>query len=86
MLQALDNKRIMRSIKNIDDNDIGLLGFTIADEIDCYEDTGDSVISIFKKNPDQAELLNKMLIAICGYDIEMITAKMEKKRNCYELI
>lgn len=72
--------------KIADNDDYGLLGFTIAEEMitDNYEDPGVAVISLFLKNPEQAKLLNEMLSAVCGWMLGSLSEKMEEKREYYD--
>lgn len=80
-------ERILKTVDriyNADDED--LLGFCIRETNDTYEDTGNGVIQMFKEYPEHAELLDKMLIAICGWGIESLEDEMEEKRDYFECL
>lgn len=77
------NKAITDSVKEIDFDDAGLLGFVISENIDCYEDAGNSVIGMFNRYPEHAKLLNEMLAAISGYGIDTLKEQMEEQREYY---
>ena len=81
------SERIMEAvdrIRNFDDED--LLGFVISESIDNYTETGQDVLRLFETYPEHAELLDKMLIAICGWSIESLEDEMEEKRNYFECL
>ena len=82
-----DNKQnqIIKSIGAICDNeDEGLFGFVINETDDSYDDVGNSVVSLFKSNQEQAVLLERMLIAITGYGVDSLMQKMEENRDYYD--
>ena len=80
-------ERIMETVERIyDADDEGLLGFCIRETDDTYYDTGYGVIHMFKEYPEHAELLDMMLIAICGWSIESLENEMEKNRDYFECL
>lgn len=79
-----NTENIMSAVKSIEEKEEeGLLGFVISENIDSYDDTGKSVISLLKSHPEQASLLEDMLIAICGFSIDSLLKEMDEKREYY---
>lgn len=75
---------IMDAVKCIEEKEEeGLLGFVISENIDSYENTGESVLALFKSHPEQASLLSDMLVAICGWGLESLLTEMDEKREYY---
>lgn len=83
-------------LKNIFDkicsmeNASGRLGFEIVEaqsgqfwESDSYETVGESVISLVRNNPEQIELIEKVLIAITGYGFESTKIHMDEHEDYY---
>lgn len=78
-------KEILEFINEIDEyEDAGLFGFVIIENNGPYDETGESVISVFKRYPEHAELLNEMLIAVSGYGVQRLKDEMEEQRDYYE--
>lgn len=79
--------KALEQIENFPDNNPeGLFGFCIMggqDEAYSYRDVGCSTLEMFKEYPEQAELLEKMLIAISGYSLESLLAKMVREQDYY---
>ena len=78
--------KVVEEIRNSDNYDEeGLFGFCIR-EIDyySYEETGRGVLYMFEKYPEHAEMLEEMLGAICGMNLDDIVDKMEKERDYYD--
>ena len=63
----------------------GLFGFCIR-ETDhySYSETGNSILYMFKKYPEHAEILEEMLGAFCGMNFEDIVDKMERVKDYYD--
>lgn len=80
-------KRVCKTVNEIEASNYpeprGLLGFCIESEIDSYKETGNGVIDTFKRHPEQADILEEMLIAICGWGIESLKEKMEENAEYY---
>lgn len=77
-------EEIMNVIKDIRDNDDGgLLGFSVREIDECYEDTGNGILNMFERYPEKAELLEEMLGAICCMNFDDIVDKMERERSYY---
>ena len=80
-------KKVMDAVKGIEESDypepVGLLGFCIESEIDSYDKAGNGIISVFNRHPDQADILEEMLIAICGWGIEGLKERMEENAEHY---
>lgn len=78
---------VVSKIENFPDADAdGLFGFCIMggqDEAYSYRDVGYSTLKMFKDYPEQAELLEKMLIAISGYSLDSLFKKMEQEQDYY---
>lgn len=89
-MSDLKNKQLeaIKKIENFPDNDAdGLFGFCIMggqDEAYSYRDVGCSTLEMFKEYPEQAELLEKMLIAISGYGLESLLKKMKVEQDYYD--
>ena len=78
-------EEIMNVVKDIrNNNDGGLLGFSVREIDECYEDTGNGILYMFEKYPEQAELLEEMLGAICCMNFDDIINKMEEDRDYYD--
>lgn len=79
--------RVMNAVKEIEGSDYpepdGLLGFCIESEIDSYKKTGSGVIDVFNRYPEQAGILEEMLIAICGWGIDGLKERMAEKAEYY---
>ena len=89
MIKENKNTTIMNAINNIyNKEDEGLLGFCVREEVENdqenYERVGNYIVYLFKKYPEQAEILEEMLIAICGWGIESLRKIMEEQRNYYK--
>ena len=88
-MSDLKNKQLeaVNRIENFPDADAdGLFGFCIMggqDEAYSYRDVGCSTLDMFKEYPEQAELLEKMLIAISGYSLDSLLKKMEQEQDYY---
>lgn len=80
-------KRVCKTVDEIEASNYpepgGLLGFCIESEIDSYQEAGNGVIDTFKRHPEQADVLEEMLIAICGWGIESLKEKMEENAEYY---
>ena len=89
MIKENKNTTIMNIVNNIySAKDEGLLGFCVREEVENdtenHMKVGDYIVYLFKKYPEQAELLEEMLIAICGWGIESLRKIMEEQREYYE--
>lgn len=67
--------------------DYGLLGFTISESVNemdnSYEDMGYHLDQVISENPDQIDLIEKVIIALSGYCFETLKEKMENNRDYY---
>lgn len=87
-------EKIMEAVKKIQNYDMedafGCFGFVISDASmnpdNCYEDIGRYVIRCFNQYPEQADILDEMLTAICGWSISSLIEDMERKRSYYEAL
>ena len=80
-------EQIMEEVNKIySNNDEGLLGFVVREVDDCsYDETGSDIIRVFNKYPEHAEMLDEMLIAVCGCSlIGCLPDEMKNKRDYYE--
>lgn len=81
------SERIMETINKIknsnNEEEPGLFGFAIREIEDTYSETGNGVLFMFNKYPEHAELLEEMLGAICGMNLDDIVNKMERERDYY---
>lgn len=89
MIKTAKNIAIMNSVNDIyNKEDEGLLGFCVREEVENdtenHGKVGSYIVYLFKKYPEQAELLEEMLIAICGWGIESLRKIMEEQREYYE--
>lgn len=79
--------KALEQIENFPDNNPeGLFGFCIMggqDECYSYTDVGQATIEMFKQHPEQAELLEEMLIAISGYSLNSLLEKMKNEQDYY---
>lgn len=79
--------RVMKAVDEITSSDYpepgGLLGFCIENQIDNYAKAGESIIATFKRHPQQADVLEEMLIAICGWGMESLKERMEENADYY---
>lgn len=87
----MDNTEILEVVNKMDRENDGLLGFTIAQAIEepdnGYETIGSSVISVFEKYPESANILDEMLIAVTGYSIKtLIQERMSEEENTYDAL
>ena len=68
-------------------NYYGLLGFTIAESVNemdnSYEDMGYHLDDVISENPNQIDLIEKVVIALSGYCFETIKDKMKENRDYY---
>lgn len=86
------SERIMEAVnkicgRNVDEDESGLLGFCIRENDDSpYSETGNSVLFMFNQHPEHAELLDNMLIAVCGCGIESLLDKMDRERDYYNYL
>lgn len=80
-------KKVMDAVKEIEESGYsepgGLLGFCIESEIDSYDKVGNGIISVFNRHPEQADILEEMLIAICGWGVEGLKERMEENAEYY---
>lgn len=80
-------KKVMDAIKRIEESEYqepgGLLGFCIENEIDSYDKAGNGIISVFNRHPEQADILEEMLIAICRWGVEGLKERMEENAEYY---
>jgi len=80
----MNNKDIMDAVKSIEEKEEeGLLGFAISENIENYEETGASVLALFRNHPEQATLLSDMLVAICGWSLPSLLKEMDNRREYY---
>ena len=79
-----NTENIMNAVKCIEEKEEeGLLGFVISENIENYEETGASVLALLKSHPEQATLLNDMLVAICGWSLDSLLKEMDDRRKYY---
>ncbi len=78
-------KKSYSMIKNNEDH--GLLGFVISESVNemdnSYEEIGRRLDEVISNNPDQIDLIEKIVIALTGYCFETIKDKMEDNREYY---
>lgn len=83
----MEKLEIISQIENFsDDNPEGLFGFCIVggqDENRSYTDIGETTLYMLSKYPEQIELLEEMLVAISGYNLEELLEKMNKEQDYY---
>jgi hypothetical protein len=85
MIMHNAQEEILNVVKDIRNNeDEGLFGFSIREIDDSYSETGNSVLRMFEKYPEHAELFEEMLGAICCMNFDDIINKMEKERDYYD--
>ena len=69
-------------------NNDGLLGFVISESVNemdnSYEDMGRNLINLIERNPDQIDLIERVVIALTGYSFETIKDRMEYNKEYYE--
>lgn len=87
MSKAEEVMKIVGEIENFGNGEYpdvaGLFGFSIESEIDDYRQTGMSVMSVFGNHPDKADILEEMLVAICGWSLSSLKEKMAEKADYY---
>ncbi len=74
--------------KRIEKKYSGLFGFVVVEAIDdgynSYEDIGKYLKRVVDENPDQFELIEKVIIAISGIDFKEIEKQMEERADYYD--
>ncbi len=74
--------------KRIEKKDSGLFGFVVVEAIDdgynSYEDIGNYLKRVVDENPEQFELIEKVVTAISGIDFKEIEKQMEEKADYYD--
>lgn len=79
--------RIMKVVGDITSSNYpeprGLFGFCIESQIDSYEKVGENILGTFKRHPQQADILEELLIAICGWGMESLKERMEENAEYY---
>lgn len=89
MTRKNKNELIMDAVNRIyNTNDEGLLAFCVKEEMESdtesYQKMGSYIVYLFKKYSEEAEILEEMLIAICGWGIGSLQQIMEEQRLNYE--
>ncbi len=89
MIKLDKNTIIMNTVNNIyNQEEEELFGFCVRNEVmndmESFKKTGHYILYTFKKFPEQAEILEEMLIAICGWGIGSLQRIMEEQREHYD--
>lgn len=75
--------KAFKKIEKMDDA-AGRLGFEIAESIDSYDDTGSYIIYLVNKYPEHFDLIEEVVIAICGYGFDSLERKMKEDTTYYD--
>lgn len=51
-----------------------------------YHDTGRYLLSLCRDYPDQIDIIEKTVIAICGYGFESLKERMKEHKNEWEAL
>ena len=89
MIKLDKNTTIMNAVNSIyNKEEEDLFGFCVRNEVmndmESFEKTGHHILYTFKKFPEQAKILEEMLIAICGWGIGSLQQIMEEQREYYD--
>ena len=72
-----------KRIEQMDDA-AGRLGFEIAESIDSYDDIGSDIFYLVNKHPEHFELIEKVIIAVCGYGFDSLERKIKEDATYYD--
>ena len=66
----------------------GRLGFAISEAAnsDRYDYIGKDVLSVVKKYPNNLDIIESTVIAVCGYGFDSLREKMKEQREHYETL
>lgn len=72
-----------KRIEQMNDAD-GRLGFEIIESADSYKDIGSDIIYLVNKHPEHFDLIEKVVIAVCGYGFDSLERKIKEDATYYD--
>lgn len=66
--------------------EISEVGYLDGPFCDSYDTIGNSIFTLIDQNPEQVDIIEKTIIAVCGYGFDSLKDRMEKHKENWDSI